>query len=172
MPETPSPSLANSDLLLARDAEIEKLLKAFSLPGAPVRQADIARTLGRLRASAAARPLVDALVRLHREHTNPLRDTDSRGHELAEVLVQALREIGRPGVEPFMDALARWEGWPLDLSLAYVAVHGEEGVLVLRHRAQSEADPQRRARLESAAWFTRLRPTPVEGDAPEASSRR
>jgi hypothetical protein len=121
------------------------------------RRAELTRTLGAMRAAAAAEPLVAMLVRLHRETASPFREEEAPGHALAVALVEALREIGRPGLAPFLDALSTWERYALDLTWAYVEVHGEEGILVLRHRARAEEDPERRARLEAAAWFTRLR---------------
>jgi hypothetical protein len=129
------------------------------------RKAELARTLGAMRAAAAAEPLVDMLVELHRRTPSPLRDDESPEHALALALVEALREIGRPGLGPFLDALSTWERYALDLAWAYVEVHGEEGILVLRHRARTEEDPERRARLESAAWFTRLRAPELKEDA-------
>jgi hypothetical protein len=144
-------------LVEERELAIGRLLEELGDSELPERQAQIARVLGKLRAAEAAAPLVQALLRLHRDEPSPLREPSSRGHALAQAYVEALRDIGRPGLEPFLEALARWDRLALDLTFAYVSVHGAEGILMLRHRALSEADDERRAHLEAAAWFTRLR---------------
>ncbi len=144
-------------LRAGRETRARELLAAFS--DAPTREArfEIVRTLGTLRMAEAGAPLVRALLELHRETQSPYRDSESPAYPYALTLVQALREIGRPGLPPFIDVLATFGGYALDLTWTFMAIHGEEGILVLEHRARSEPHPERRARLEAAAWFTRLR---------------
>jgi hypothetical protein len=140
-----------------REAAVQGLLEDFEASDASEERARAARLLGELRAAEAAPALVKELVRLHRGAQSPLRDAESPLHPLALTLTDALRAIGRPGLEPFLDALAAWDGFALDLTWAFVSVHGEEGILVLRHRAETDPNPERRARLDAAVFFTRLR---------------
>jgi hypothetical protein len=155
-------------LIAERAREIGALLARFDSAGSEEEKADLATLLGAVRAAEAAGPLVASLVELHRRAPSPFRDPDSPGHGLAVALVEALKKIGRPGLEPFLEALATWDGYALDLTWAFAAVHEEEGILVLRHRARSEADSERRARLQAAAWFSRLR-APNLQDEPDAA---
>jgi hypothetical protein len=153
-----------------REAAVRELMEAFEASDASGERERAARLLGGLRAAEAAPVLVRELVRLHRGGQSPLRDPESPLRPLAVTLADALRAIGRPGLEPFLDALAGWDGFALDLTWAFVSVHGEEGILVLRHRAETDPNPERRARLEAAVFFTRLRAPEVQesGEAPPA----
>jgi hypothetical protein len=154
-------------LLAERAATIQRLLQSFSFAESEEHQIQVIRALGALRATEAAGPLVARLVRLHRETPSPYRDPQSPGHAVAAALVDALRQIGRPALSPFLEALATWDRYALDLTWSYVAVHGEEGILVLGSRARLETDPERRSRLEAALWFTQLRsPEVKQGAAP------
>ncbi len=149
-----------------RETRSRELLTAFS--EAPTREArfEIVRALGSLRVAEAGELLVRELVWLHRDTQSPYRDAESPAYPYALILVQALREIGRPGLPPFIDVLATFGGYSLDLTWTFMAIHGEEGILVLEHRARSEPHLERRARLEAAAWFTRLRVPESDEDPP------
>jgi hypothetical protein len=151
---------------------IQQLLQSLSFAESRQHRIQIIRTLGALRASEAAAPLVHHLVKLHRSEASPYRDESSPGHELAVALVNALRQIGRPGLAPFVEALAMWDRYALDLTGSFVAVHGEEGVLVLDHRARNEADAERSERLRAALWFTQLQAPQEEPEPPPLSTPR
>ena len=128
----------------------------------PERRIRIVSALGELRAAEAVVPLVDDLARLHRQRTSPLRDPASPDYPLAAALATALSRIGRPGLERFLDVLATWPDYALGVTWAFVSVHGEEGILVLKERARTEENPERQRRLQAAAWFARLRDPDLE----------
>ena len=113
-------------------------------------------------AESAADLLVYDLAILHRGTTSPLRDPAAADHALASALAGALAQIGRPGLDSFLETLATWPGYALDITWAFVSVHGEEGILVLRERARTEEDVERQRRLQAAAWFARLRQPGIE----------
>jgi hypothetical protein len=126
------------------------------------RRIQIVSGLGALRAESAADLLVHDLALLHRGSTSPLRDPAAADHALASALASALAQIGRPGLDYFLETLATWPGYALDITWAFVSVHGEEGILVLRERARTEEDAERQRRLRAAAWFARLRKPEIE----------
>ncbi len=133
------------------------------------RRIRIVSALGELRAADAVDALVDDLARLHLRRASPLRDPASPDYPLATALATALARIGRPGLKRFLDVLATWPDYALGITWAFVSVHGEEGMLVLKERARTEENPERQRRLQAAAWFARLRDPDLE---PEVSRRR
>ena len=148
-----------AEVVAERAETIRGLLEELPAASRERREA-IVWALGELRAAEAAEALVSDLARLHRgleSPPSPLRNPGAPDHARARARVDALRKIGRPGLDPFLETLATWPGYALDITFAFVAVHGDEGILLLRERARTDPDAERRRRLEAAAWFARLR---------------